>query len=117
VRDHYGERLCRGKALDAKKLAERARAHEMIFHHAINARIPNVTPEMQLFARSLFFLSRQCGATGLVKESKFLFELSIEASGEKRAKGWDYRFYKLGSSFFGWTTMGKLSCYLDMIRP
>jgi glycosyltransferase involved in cell wall biosynthesis len=116
VRDHSAHRLCRGEALDPIRLAERARSHALIFQHARNAGINDAIPEMHHFARELFLLSRQCGAVGLTSESRELFLLARQASGQSRARGWDFRLYKMLASIFGWSTLGKWACRSDGLR-
>ena len=71
---------------------------------------------MQHFARELFLLARQCGAAGLAAESRRLFELSRQASGEARSRGLDFRLYKMAASILGWVAMGRLSAWLDKAR-
>lgn len=115
VRDHAGGRLCRGSALDAQRMLQRARSHELILGHAIRAGLQNM-PEMQHFARALFLLSRQCGAAGLGAESRRLFELSRRASGTQRSRGLDYRLYRVAASLMGWVVMGRISAWLDGLR-
>jgi hypothetical protein len=115
VRDHADHRLCRGVALDAVRLKERARSHRLILSHAQRAGIDESFPEMKHFARELFLLSRQCGAAGLALESKELFELARRASGEKRGNGWDFRLYGLLAGFAGWARLGKMACYSDTL--
>ena len=85
ARSHKGPRLSNGGSTDARKLADRAKAHELILGHARMAGIPRDSAEMQHFARELFLLSRQCGAAGLEKESERLFHLAREASLPHRA--------------------------------
>jgi hypothetical protein len=97
-------------------LADRAKAHELILHHARMANIPRETDEMQHFARELFLLSRQCGAAGLKKESERLFHLAREASLPHRAAGLDFRVYEMAARAIGWTTMGRLVARLDALR-
>ncbi|HKV38938.1 MAG TPA: glycosyltransferase family A protein [Blastocatellia bacterium] len=116
VRDHGEGRLCAGPALEPSRLAERARAHTMILGHAQRAGITSDDPEMKHYARELFLLARQSGAAGLEPESRELFALAREASGETRSKGWDFKLYKSFASIVGWSLMGKLSCYTDSIR-
>jgi len=116
VRDHEDHRLCRGEALDPARMRERAQAHKLILTHARRAEIAEESTEMQQFARELFLLSRQCGAAGLEEESKDLFGLSKQASGEMRAKGWDFKLYGFLASITGWTRLGKMACYSDTIR-
>jgi glycosyltransferase involved in cell wall biosynthesis len=114
---HSGERLHLFGCSDVSKLAHRAVAHKLIYKHARHANINQSMPEMQHFARELFLLSRQCGAAGLSKESKELFQISKEASGEKRSKGLDYKMYQYLAFFFGWSNVGKAACFLDKLRP
>lgn len=116
VRDHTEQRLCKGEALDPMRLTERAKAHALIFRHAQRAGINESFAEMQHFARELFLLSRQCGAAGLRAESRELFTLARIASGESRARGWDFRLYKLFAAVLGWTALGKFVCYSDGFR-
>jgi glycosyltransferase involved in cell wall biosynthesis len=116
VRDHDEGRLCKGEAFDPVRMRERARAHKLILSHALEARIERDSSEMQHFARELFLLSRQCGAAGLENESKELFELARQASGESRAGGWDFKLYGFLASIAGWTRLGKMACYSDTIR-
>lgn len=115
VRDHAGGRLCRGSVLDAARMRQRARSHELIFGHAIRAGL-EATPEMQHFARALFLLSRQCGAAGLGVESRRLFKLSRLASGAKRSNGLDYRLYRVAAGLMGWVMIGRISAWLDGVR-
>jgi len=72
--------------------------------------------EMQHFARELFLLSRQCGAAGLSMESRDLFGMAKSASGEIRARGFDFRVYEFLSGLFDWRFVGKISCYADKFR-
>ena len=116
VRDHNENRLCKGEAVDPERMRERARAHALILSHARKAGLKEDAPEMQHFARELFLLSRQCGAAGLAAESKRLFELARDASGETRGKGWDFKVYRFLASIAGWTWLGKMACYSDTIR-
>jgi len=116
VRDHFENRLCKGNAIDARRLRERARAHCLILEHARKANLTEDSPEMQHFARELFLLSRQCGAAGLGPDSKRLFKLAKDASGEQRGKAWDFKLYQLLASVAGWTRLGKIACYSDTIR-
>lgn len=115
-REHNGDRLSAGGSRDPIKLKDRAQAHALILTHARRAGIGDRASEMQHFARELFLLSRQCGAAGLAEESKKLFELAREASGEARGKGWDFKLYGFLASIAGWTRMGKAACYSDSIR-
>jgi glycosyltransferase involved in cell wall biosynthesis len=116
VRDHDEGRLSRDDARNPDRLAHRARAHQLIFGHATRAGISAEVPEMQHFARELFLLARQCGAAGLARESRDLFELSMEASGEARAAGMDFRLYRVAAGVLGWPLAGRLACWTDRFR-
>ena len=115
-RKHSGDRLSTSGSRDPSKLKHRAQAHALILGHAQRAGIGEDEPEMQHFGRELFLLSRQCGAAGLANESKQLFELAKRASGESRARGWDFKLYGFLASIAGWTRLGKMACYSDTIR-
>lgn len=115
-RDHAGRRLSRGSVREAARQAQRARSHALIYAHARRAGIGSDTPEMQQFARSLFLLARQCGAAGLPQESHELFRLAREASGAKRARGFDFRAYSALAGVFGWAALGRASQWLDGLR-
>jgi glycosyltransferase involved in cell wall biosynthesis len=109
-------RLSGGSALDPSKLSSRAKAHEMVYLHAIAGGVVSSSPEMQQFSRSLFLLSRQCGAAGLVIASKRLFDLSREAADSGRRESVDYFVYGFGAKLFGWRLMGTASHYFDRVR-
>jgi glycosyltransferase involved in cell wall biosynthesis len=115
-RDHPGARLCRGEPFDPSRLAQRARAHALIYSHARSAGIGPAAAEMQSFARSLFLLARQCGAAGLESHSRNLFRLSCAAAGRRRSRGFDYLVYRALANLFGWQNMGRASHWIDSIR-
>lgn len=116
-REHQGDRLSRGGTVAKDKLDDRARAHRLIYEHAMRAGIRLDTAEMQHYARELFLLSRQCGAAGLTTESRELFFLAKAASGAERAKGLDFRLYEVVARVLGWPLAGRLACVTDRLRP
>jgi glycosyltransferase involved in cell wall biosynthesis len=116
VRDHGQNRLSRGAALDATRLSQRARAHALIYAHALRGGVGVGAPEMQHFARELFLLARQCGAAGLGTESQELFSMARKASGAQRAKGFDFRLYAAVAALLGWRLTGRLACATDWFR-
>lgn len=116
VRDHGGERLCRGDAYAPERLKYRAEAHELIFRHAMRAGIRVSDPSLIQFARKLFLLARQCGAADMPCESQRLFELSRTASGPQKAMAADYQVYRFLTKIFGWRLIGLACCHLDRIR-
>ena len=108
------DRLC--KNLPLSTWQDRAKAHALIFEHARRAGIDESSPEMWHFARESFLYSRQCGAEGLVKESKEFFQLARTASGAKRGDGLDFILYQFLTRIFGWVLIGKLSCFSCKFR-
>jgi len=116
VRDHGEDRLSRGEPLDARRCQARAVAHEAVYGHARRAGMGPEDPEMQRYARELFLLARQCGAASLPEESRRLFALAREASGPERAKGLDFRAYRMAASVLGWALVGGLACRADGLR-
>jgi glycosyltransferase involved in cell wall biosynthesis len=116
VRDHASSRLCKGPARDPRRTKERARAQELIYSHALKGGLVPGDPVMRHLGRSLFLLARQCGASGLAEESRSLFRLAREASGQQRARGLDFRLYRLAASCLGWNAIGRLACWLDRWR-
>lgn len=116
VRDHHQGRLCRGDALDPRRLSCRARAHRLIYEHATRAGVSTEAAEMRLFARELFLIARQCGAAGLAQESEAMFRLARSASGLARAGGIDFRAYRAVAGMLGWPLAGRLACSLDWLR-
>lgn len=115
VRDHDEGRLSRGGARDPLRYSHRARAHRLIYEHATRAGISSEAPEMQHFARELFLLARQCGASGLALESRDLFQLAKKASGD-RARGIDFRLYRIAAGILGWSLTGRIACLADRLR-
>jgi hypothetical protein len=117
VRDHEGDRLSRGSARDIRQMTARAQAHVAVLAHAIRSGITPDDPHMKSYARELFLLSRQCGAAGLAGESRELFRLAREASGAPRAKGLDFRAYRVLAFMLGWRRAGSVACRADGLRP
>jgi glycosyltransferase involved in cell wall biosynthesis len=116
VRDHDDHRLSRGSAGDATRNRERARAHALIFEHARRAGVDPESSEMRHFARELFLLARQCGASGLGAESRSLFALAREASTPERSRGMDFHLYRFAASVLGWTGAARASRLFDRLR-
>jgi len=100
---------------DAPQLRDRAAAHAAIYGHARRAGIGPEAPEMQHFSRELFLLARQCGAAGLAAESRKLFDLARDASGNERGR-LQFRLYRALAGVVGWTRLGKLSRMADRLR-
>jgi glycosyltransferase involved in cell wall biosynthesis len=115
-REHSGPRLSRGGTTSVEKLRDRAKAHALILAHALQWGVQTEDEEMQHYARELFLLSRQCGAAGLAVESRDLFDYARKASGSIRAKGIDFKLYRIAASILGWSLTGRLACSADRLR-
>ncbi|MBC7601887.1 MAG: hypothetical protein H7255_04400, partial [Ramlibacter sp.] len=107
--------LSHQSATNPRKLADRARAQELILQHAQQAGITSGQPEMQHFARALFLLARQCGAAGLVEQSRRLHGLARHC-GDPNGCGLDLKLYRWGAFVLGWRAMGRLSHKRDSMR-
>ena len=116
TRATFGYQLSMGGSSDPEKLRHRAAARKLILEHALAARIPHETSEMQHFAREVFLLARQCGAAGLADEARILFDRARQASGTERSRGIDFLLYGVGARLVGWRAMGRLACRLDHFR-
>jgi hypothetical protein len=88
-----------------------------MFQHIMRAGIPEDAPELHHLSRSLFLFSRQCGASGLARESRELFELALAVRGGRAASDWDFRLYRAATLLLGWRTTGRLACWIDRWRP
>jgi len=115
-RDHIGDRLSRGSALDTGRQKERAIAEALIFKHAKTFGLTPHVPEMQTFARSLFLLSRQCGVVGLSAESEHLFKLSQQAAGPLNSRRGDYKIYWAATKVVGWKWAGRLAVIVERCK-
>jgi hypothetical protein len=115
-RGHDVHRLSAGGGREPDKMSSRAKAREMILTHALAAGISGSSPEMQHFSRSLFLLSRQCGALGLVGPSRRLFTLSREAADAHGHFDLEYFAYAAGARVLGWRLMGQMSHFADRVR-
>jgi hypothetical protein len=112
-REHGGERLSRVSVADADGQRDRATARSLIYRHATRFGMTPEAAEMQTFSRSLFLLSRQCGAIGLADESRSLFALARQAAGPARGRGMDFNLYAAIAGAFGWSRAGMFADRID----
>jgi hypothetical protein len=117
VRHHADPRAGGGSLGSPLKMRWRFQAHVLVYQHARRFGIGPGNPHMQRYARELFLLARQCGASGLSQEARELFELAREAAGQPRGAGLDFRLYALAASVLGWRALGRLACWSDRFRP
>jgi glycosyltransferase involved in cell wall biosynthesis len=92
---------------------ERRRFLGMLFTHAKTAGMTPKDPEMQHFSRWAFRFARICGAAGLAEDAEMCFQWALEAAGEPRSRGRDFRFYKRFTRLLGWTFTGRLAHALE----
>lgn len=93
---------------DAVTLRNRVRAHLLMLEHARTASLSGDSPEMRHFARDLFHIARQCGAAGLVDESRDLVHAAQSISRSR-----DLRIYALAARALGWRRMARIAQLLD----
>ncbi|HSY49352.1 MAG TPA: glycosyltransferase family A protein [Thermoanaerobaculia bacterium] len=92
-------------------MRDRARAHALVFAHARHAGLDPTSPEFRQFARELFHIARQCGAAGLIDESKQLLALAREIDDAR-----DLRAYRFLAGSVGWQLAGRAAAWLDRLR-
>jgi Glycosyltransferases involved in cell wall biogenesis len=92
-------------------MRDRARAHTLVLGHARRAGIDPVSPEFRQYARELFHIGRQCGAAGLIDESKELVRFAREIADAR-----DLRVYEFLARSIGWHRAGRAAAWLDRRR-
>lgn len=105
VREHAPSPLTRDSMRD------RARAHALVFAHARRAGLDPASPEFRQYARELFHIARQCGAEGLIAESKQLVAMAREIDDAR-----DLRTYAFLARSLGWHRAGRVAGWLDRLR-
>lgn len=115
-RHHFGFRAGGGSTQDTERMRCRFESHRLVLGHARNAGVTFSNPHMQSYARELFHLARLCGAVGLAREARELFDLAREASGPDRSRALDFRAYRMLAAVAGWRAVGKVSCLFDSVR-
>jgi len=115
IRTHEIEHFGQISANDDAKLIDRSRAYQLIFEHAVSAKIKFEHYDFLSFNRSVFLLARQCAERGLTRETITLMRLALASTNSVKRK-FEYRFYMLLSNIVGWSRMGKLSSKLDKVR-
>ena len=117
-RQHFGERQTTpANWMEPFRVRERKRFLEMLFGHAVRARVGPEVPERKHFARWSFALARRCAAAGLVQEAREFFELAERAAGPERHVRKGFRLFRGVASVVGWRLAGKLVCSAEVLRP
>jgi hypothetical protein len=91
-------------------MVDRAVAYRSILESAERAAVPASTPERQHFARAAFLLARQCGAAGLIQQSRDLVHLAARADPDRLARSATFRLYAAMARLLGWGLAGRLAC-------
>jgi len=97
--NHPGLRLCQMWMVDSGAMKDRISAYFAVHKNAVRAGMRQDAPEMQRFARSLFWMARNAGVYGLTDEAEQLFRLarSIEVR-----PGLEYRVFSASIRLLGW---------------
>jgi glycosyltransferase involved in cell wall biosynthesis len=106
TRNHDAPRLCHAWMMDSRAMRDRITAFVHVYKHAVAGGVELECPEMQNFARSMFWMARTAAGTGFVAEAQMLFDLSRAA---QRNPGWDYRLVGWCARWFGWVAAAKFS--------
>lgn len=106
TRNHPGERLCHLWKVSADVMRDRALAYVAVLAHAHKAGVENHSDEMQRFSRSIFWMARNAGRYGLVREANQLFDLARNLSIKP---GWDYWMFGISTKLLGWKISSRLA--------
>lgn len=113
TRNHDDARLCAAWQTDPAAMRDRALAYERVLAHAREAGLDAQSKEMQRFARSLFWMSRNVAAQGLSREAARLLELAMSLADGGRI---DMRLFGLAARVAGWKTSAQLSGWVERRR-
>jgi glycosyltransferase involved in cell wall biosynthesis len=112
-RSHPHDRLHIGSEVNPKKLADRAVAQKLILEHALAAGVSLADPAVARMVRSLFLLSRKCGAAGLAREAEALWTTAHELAARARIRAVDLRIYGVVARILGWSRVSRWSRLRD----
>lgn len=116
-RQHGESRLSNNGSTDPNKLIARASAHIAVIEHALNSSYDTDTTEFVTLLKASFLLCRQCGAAGLVNESKALFIISEQHLSNANINTKQLKLYRLATRLIGWQASAKLALFTDRFRP
>jgi glycosyltransferase involved in cell wall biosynthesis len=103
------DHLSYGGCTDPRKIVDRVKSKHLLYDYAMKIGLKHRQPEMFLFSRECFFLSRQCAELGLEKESEMMFNLSSKASDIINRNRFDFLIYRLFGHLMGWVWIGRLT--------
>ena len=106
TRNHDEPRLCHAWMSDPRAMHDRVNAYLRVYEYAVSAGVERDGPHMQNYARSMFWMARSAGSTGLAGEAESLFNA---ARATQVNPGWDYRLIRLFAHIFGWRFAARLT--------
>lgn len=112
TRNHDEPRLCHAWMSDPRAMRDRATAFLRVYEYAVTAGVESESPEMQKFARSMFWMARTAADTGLNDEAESLFNV---ARATQINPGWDYRLIGWSSHTVGWSLTARLTHFAERL--
>jgi len=103
---HSENRLSHAWMTNREAMRDRLAVYVAVLAHAKLASVAREEPEMQLFARSLFWMARNAGSYGLPQEAQELFEL---ACSQTISPGWDFKLFDFSRKLLGWRRASRLA--------
>lgn len=115
-RVHGGPSLAHAWLGSQSAMRDRLNVYAEILKYAHQAGVKNDAPEMQRYARTLFWAARSGGQRGLTAEARYLSALAQGISKGSPVRAFEIALYRGLADTFGWTAMGRLSHALDALR-
>ncbi|MES3001693.1 MAG: glycosyltransferase [Pseudomonadota bacterium] len=115
-RVHAGPRLAHAWQTDPGAMRDRLHAHVAVLTHARLAGMRNDQPEMQTYARTLFWLARNAGEAGYPEEARHLLALASELCSTRAMRSLGISAYRRLASVLGWKALGRMSHAVESIR-
>jgi len=112
TRNHDEPRLCHAWMSDPRAMSDRVNAFLRVYEHAVSAGVERDCPEMQNYARSMFWMARTAANNGLNEEAESLFSIARAA---QMNPGWDYRLIGWCAHTFGWPFTARLSHFAERV--
>jgi glycosyltransferase involved in cell wall biosynthesis len=115
-RIHGEARLAHAWQVDERAMRDRLSAYHEIHRCAELAGVNPQGPEMQNFARTLFWLARTVGSRGYTTEAERLLILASSISAHKLGRRLELYIFRQLKGLFGWVIVGKLSEHVEKMR-
>jgi hypothetical protein len=113
TRNHAEGRICHLWMTDANAMRDRISAYVEVHAHAQRAGVAREAPEMQQFARTLFWMARTAGSYGLPQQGRELFDLALATA---LHPGWEYRLFRVAAATLGWQRAGRIAERIESWR-